>query len=51
MDTFFEGWKASGNAVFYRPVPPTAAEFSSNGKREHQGQVGRSVKQYNSLAH
>ena len=28
MDTFFEGWKASGNAVFYRPVPPTAGEFS-----------------------
>lgn len=28
MDTFFEGWKASGYAVFYRPVPPTAGEFS-----------------------
>ena len=28
MDTFFEGWKASGGAVYYRPVPPTAAEFS-----------------------
>ena len=28
MDTFYEGWKASDNAVFYRPVPPTAAEFS-----------------------
>ena len=27
MDTFFEGWKTSGGAVFYRPVPPTAAEF------------------------
>ncbi len=27
MDTFFEGWKASDNAVFYRPVPPTAGEF------------------------
>ena len=23
-----EGWKASDNAVFYRPVPPTAGEFS-----------------------
>ena len=28
MDTFFEGWKASGGAVYYRPVPPTAGEFS-----------------------
>lgn len=28
MDTFFEGWKAAGTDVFYRPVPPIAAEFS-----------------------
>jgi thiosulfate/3-mercaptopyruvate sulfurtransferase len=28
MDTFFEGWKADGGDVFYRPVSPTAAEFS-----------------------
>lgn len=28
MDTFFEGWKSSGGAVYYRPVPPTAADFS-----------------------
>ena len=28
MDTFFEGWSKAGGEVFYRPVPPTPAEFS-----------------------
>ena len=27
MDTFFEGWAESGGEVFYRPVPPTPAQF------------------------
>ena len=28
MDTFFEGWKAQGREVFYRPVVPTPAGFA-----------------------
>ena len=28
MATFFEGWKAQGRGVFYRPVAPSPAEFA-----------------------
>ena len=28
MDTFFDGWVASGREVFYRPVEPTPANFT-----------------------